>query len=217
MSQDGTDPTLWAGTETITAGTYLIKALLMRSDFVFNKDDHATLTNIKATTGTFTPSFFAATSKITRGSGSFLTDGFVVNNEFEITNTASNPGPFTIASISADGLEIVVNESVVDETGSGDEVMTADDELETGSGYTQDTKLSGAMTVAEDDDLNTGDADFPPISWTASGGSITSPALLFYDAATSDSTIICCFENDVDVTATDTFNWVASAGTLRAA
>jgi hypothetical protein len=203
------------GTENnLTIGTYMVKVLLMRSGFVFNRDDHATLLNLTAATGAFTPTFVAATSKITRGSGSFITDGFVAGNQFAIANSASNNGTLTISTVSA--LEVVVNEAVVNEVGDGDETMTADDELATGNGYTQDTKLTGIMTITEDDSNNVGDADFPTVTWTASVGSIgPSPGAILYDDASTDNTIIGYYAFSAEETATVGTPFNLAAGKLR--
>lgn len=59
--------------------------------------------------------FAAATKKITRTSGSFITDGFTVGRRI-YTTQAANLGPFTIAAVAA--LEITVNEAVVNAGGS---------------------------------------------------------------------------------------------------
>lgn|SRR5574337_212299 len=213
MTTAGADPTLTIGTENnLTVGTYLVKVLLMRSGFVFNKDDHATLTNLKATTGAINLTFVAATKKMTRAAGSFLTDGFVVGNKFT-TDAVSNPGPFTISAATA--LEITVNEVVVNE-GPVLKTATANDELATGFGYTQNTKLSGVMTITEDDALDVGDADFPTVTWTAAGGSIgPASGALLYDDSTSDDTIIGHFDFGGDQTATDATTFNLAAGKLR--
>lgn len=217
LTSTGGAVTFTDGTEAgLTIGTYLVKVLLMRSGFVFNQDNHATLTNLKATTGVFTPTFVAATSKVTRGSGSFVTDGFVVGNKFTVTNTVSNPGPFTIVSVSA--LEIVVNEAVIGEVGSGDEVMTADDELATGNGYTQNTKLTGVITIDEDDTNNRSDGTFPTVTWTASVGSVgPTPGAILYDDASPDNTILGYIDFDGEQTATVGTTFNIAAGTIRGA
>lgn len=68
--------------------------------------------NKTCTTGALAMTFVAATKKITRGSGSFVTDGFTEGTI--ITTTATlNPGPFTVVTVAA--LEIVVTETLVNE------------------------------------------------------------------------------------------------------
>ncbi len=205
------------GTENnLTIGTYMVKVLLMRSGFVFNKDNHATILNLKATTGAFTPTFISATKKITRASGSFITDGFVPGNSVTIANSASNNITVTFATVSA--LEIVVNEALTDEVGSGDETLTAEDELATGFGYTKNTKLTGVMTNTEDDTNDVGDADFPTVTWTASGGSIgPTPGAILYDDSTSDNTIIGYLDFGGNQTAATGTTFNIAAGKLRAA
>jgi len=66
----------------------------------------------KVTTGAIEITFEAATKKIIRSSGSFVTDGFT-EGTIVTTNSSNNPGPFTVTSVSA--LELVVSETVVDE------------------------------------------------------------------------------------------------------
>jgi hypothetical protein len=186
----------------------------MRTGFVFNKDDHAILKNIKGTTGTFTPSFVASTKKITRASGSFITDGFVAGNKILVTNTVSNPGPFTIVTVAA--LEVVVTEALVNETGSGDEVMTADDELATAYGYTQGAKLTGVITMTEDDANDRSENTFPTVSWSASGGSIgPTPSALLVNRVTADDTIIGELNFGGNQTATTGTTFNIAGGDLR--
>lgn len=218
MSINGSAPTLTDGTENnLTIGTYLVKVLLMRSGFVFNKDNHATLKNIKAVTGAFTPTFIAATKKITRTTGSFLDDGFVAGNSFTVANAASNNGVKTIdPAVPVTALEIVTLEALVDEVGSGDETLTANDELATGNGYTQDTKLTGVITLDEDDTNDRSDGTFPTVSWNAAGGSIgPSPSCILYDDLSSDDTIIGCIEFVGEQTATTGLPFNVAGGTIR--
>lgn len=47
-----------------------------------------------------TPSF-ATTTTFTRATGSFITDGFVVGGQIEITNSTSNDGTYTLTAVSA--------------------------------------------------------------------------------------------------------------------
>lgn len=62
--------------------------------------------------GAISITFVAATQKITRGSGSFITNGFVAGDVI-LTDATLNPGPFTIVSVAA--LEIVCVSGIVDE------------------------------------------------------------------------------------------------------
>ena len=64
-------------------------------------------------TGNITASFASSTKKITRTTGSFLTDGFRVDDEIH-TTSSNNPGNFTISAVSA--LEITVNEALTIES-----------------------------------------------------------------------------------------------------
>jgi hypothetical protein len=188
-----------------------IRVLLMRSGFVFNKEIHTKLINIQTNTGAIALTFVAATKKMTRGSGSFITAGFVAGNRFT-TDAALNPGPFTIVSVSA--LEIVVNETVVDE-GPVTKTATSNDELATGGGYTQGTKLTGTVTVTEDNTYDRCDSTFPTVTWTASGANIgPTPGALLYDL-TAD-VIICYLDFGGNVTKSPPDNLNLGNGLLRA-
>jgi len=209
--------------ETVTIGTYMVKVLLVRGSvgaipFTFNPDDHATLLNLKAITGAITIDTDIATSAITRTSGgSFITDGFVVGNKIVLANAGAANGTYTAASVGA--ATITVNEVIpADTAGSSDETLTADDELGTGSGYTQDTKLTGLVTLDESDANNRCDGTFPTVAWTAAGGSIgPTPGAILYDDASPDDTIIGYIDFDGDQTATDTTNFSIASGTIRGA
>ncbi len=65
--------------------------------------------------GLISISFDGPTKKITRTTGSFLTDGFVIGNIIN-TDSGANPGPFTIANVTA--LEITVSEPVTTQAAS---------------------------------------------------------------------------------------------------
>lgn len=60
--------------------------------------------NIGALTGD-TPSF-ATTTTITRATGSFITDGFVVGGQIEIANSTSNDGVYELSVVSATSMTI---------------------------------------------------------------------------------------------------------------
>lgn len=183
----------------IDIDTDTIKVLLMRNGFVFNRDNHEQRKNIKATTGAISLTFVASTKKMTRGSGSFITDGFVPGNRFT-TDASLNPGPFTIVSVIA--LEIVVTETVVNE-GPVTKTATANDELAAGNGYTQDTKTV-TITLTEDDANDRAQGAIATFSWVASGGNIgPTPGVILYDDTDADDSIIGYLDFDGNVTAND--------------
>ena len=68
--------------------------------------------NLQVTTGAIALTFVNATHKITRGSGSFVSDGFT-EGTIITTDATLNPGPFTTVTVAA--LEIVVTETVATE------------------------------------------------------------------------------------------------------
>ncbi|HUT71646.1 MAG TPA: C25 family cysteine peptidase [Desulfatiglandales bacterium] len=65
-----------------------------------------------ATSGLVSISFDGPTKTITRSTGSFSTDGFVIGNTIR-TDSGTNPGPFTITNVTA--LVITVSEAVTTE------------------------------------------------------------------------------------------------------
>ena len=178
----------------INLGTNTVKALLMRSGFVFNKRLHRKLINLQTNTGAIALVWAALDKSVSRGSGSFITDGFVVGNQCT-SNDASNPGPFTIASVTA--LKITFNEAVVNS--SATKTLTSNDELATGNGYTQGAQTTGTISVTEDNVGDKSDATFPPITWTPSGGAIgPTTGILFYD---STAVVVIMFsQHETEVT-----------------
>ncbi|MFZ2603077.1 MAG: hypothetical protein WAX79_03625, partial [Candidatus Omnitrophota bacterium] len=134
------------GTKKIDIPVDSVKCLLMRSGFVFSKDNHAALINIKvtvvinATGNTITVS--NTTNTFTRTSGSFLTDGFVVGNKVTTTNftNALNNGTWLISTVTALVMTVTTlaggDPTLVDETNTTVTNLTwaSDDELATGFG-----------------------------------------------------------------------------------
>jgi hypothetical protein len=219
MTLAGAAPTLTGETAAMTIGTYLIEVRLTRSGFTFNKDSHATLSNIKADTTATTLDAVNGTNKFTRGSGSFVTDGFVTLNRITASGFgAPVDGTYTISTVSA--LEIVVTEDgtgvMADITGGGNEQLIADDELATGGGYTQGAKLTGVITMSEDDANDRSENTFPTVTWTASGGDIgPTPSALLVNRATTDDTIIGEINFGVEETASTGTTFNIAGGTLR--
>lgn len=167
----------------MTTDSFIV--MLMRSGFVFDPKIHQKLINIKTDTGSIALTWAATDKSVARGSGSFITDGFVVGNQCTSDDT-SNPGPLTIASVSA--LKIIFNEAVVNS--SATKTLTSDDELETNYGYTQSTMVLTTPVLTEDNMNNRVDTTFDDVVWSASGGSIgPSAAIVVYDDDVSDKVI----------------------------
>lgn len=212
----------------IDIDTDSIKVLLMRSGFTFNKDDHATLINIKVTvvidaTGN-TITVANAANTFTRTSGSFLTDGFVVGNKVTTTNftNAANNDTFLISTVTALVMTVTTlvggDPVLADETNTTVANLTwaSNDELATGFGYTQDTKTTGAVTLTEDDSADKGSATYPTVTWTASGGSIgPTPGAILYDDTSADNTIIHYINFDGEQTATDGTTFDIGSGSIK--
>lgn len=68
----------------------------------------------QASSGTIGLDYDAATSTITRASGSFVTDGFVTGRTIVVTKSTRNNGTYTLTNVTA--LVLTVAEALVDET-----------------------------------------------------------------------------------------------------
>jgi len=159
---------------------------LMRQGFVFNRDDHATKINFKTNSGAISITF-AVAKTITRITGSFITDGFVIGNKIT-TDATSNPGPFTITNVTQ--YIVTVSETVANE-GPVTKVVTSDDEIPTAYGYTQYAKTLTTQSLAENDTDNRAEMTCDDPIWMASGGMIgPSPGALLIDETTPDKTVI---------------------------
>ena len=177
-----------------------IKALLMRSGFVFDKDKHATKINLMTNSGAHNLTFDDGTKTITADAGDFVADGFVIGNKIT-TDAVLNPGPFTITDVTT--LVITVSEAVVDE-GPVLKTVTSNDELATGFGYNRDTKVLTGQTVTEGTQA---EMTCGSITWTASGGTIgPTPGCILYDDTSGDDTILgyLDFNGEQSVTDPDT-------------
>lgn len=196
-----------------------VKVLLMRSGFVFNKDDHATLTNLKGTTGAITTIAFVdgggGNDSITDSGDGFLTAGFVVGNSITVSGSTSNNGTYVILAVTAGTIEIATA-SLTDESAGDTVTIVAEDELASGNGYTKDTKTTGTITVTEDDTNDRGGATYATVTWNASGGDIgPTPGAILYDDTSSDDTIIQYIDFGGEQTATDGQPFSIASGTIR--
>jgi len=178
----------------------MFKIMLMRDGFIFEPDDHAILKNIQTNSGAISITFSESAKTITRGSGSFIADGFVIGNQIT-TNAALNPGPFVITAVEA--LIITVGETVVDE-GPVTKTVTSNDELADGNGYTAGGKELTGVSVDEDDDNNRAEVSWDNAAWTASGGMIgPTPGALIYDDDHANDLIVGYIEFDEDKSVAD--------------
>lgn len=123
--------------------------------------------NKTATTGAISLTFVAATKKITRDSGSFVTDGFTTGSIIT-TDATLNPGPFTAVAVEA--LEIEVSETVVDEgpvtkTATGIIPFTGDADYQFGSTIILDSVGTELYVLANGKD--------PIQKWDGGGGTFS--------------------------------------------
>lgn len=195
-----------------------VKCLLMRQGFSFDKGNHGKLINIKTVNTPVQIDVVAAAKTFTRLSGSFVADGYVAGNEITGANfaNAGNNAAFIISTVTALVITVVTGTGMVNETGSGDETLTSDDELATGNGYTQDTKTTGVITVVLDGVNHYAKATWPTVTWTPSGGDIgPTPGMILYDDTTADDIIIAYIDFGGDVTRADTVPFDAQNGEIR--
>ncbi len=165
-----------------------IKAVLCRSGFVFDQDVYDSYLNLKATTGSISVVFNSTAKTITRTTGSFITDGFVVGNQIA-TTSGTNDGPFTVTVVAA--LVLTVSETLTTETISC--LITTNDEVAEGGGYYRNTTVLAGVTVTEDDPNDRCRLTCSDLSWTGGvAGFVTAGCILFDDtpAADADKTII---------------------------
>jgi hypothetical protein len=142
---------------------------------------------------------------IARGVGNFITDGFVIGNR--ITTNSANPanqGPFVIFGVAALVLTIKDMAGADPVLTNGAEVnitILSDDELVTGGGYTQNTKVLTGVAVSEDDTDDCSYMICDNVLWTAAGGGIgPTPGAILYDDTVADNTIIGYLDFDGDQT-----------------
>lgn len=177
------------GLGMVNLNTDSIKALLMKSTFVFSASLRSFKKNIITNTGAVSLSFADSGNSITRNdAGSFITDGFVTGAVIS-TDAELNPGPFTIASVHGSGLILYLQGSGVVDEGPVTKTVTCNEELANGSGYSADTKVLENQAFSWSDTVAKLIAD--NILWTATGGDI-GPAvgLILYDDTASDDVII---------------------------
>jgi hypothetical protein len=220
----GVAPTFAAGTEaTDTIGTSLLKCMLTRSLFSFNKATYGKLINFQSfLAGTTNPVYVTLTTTVGMAAGGFLAAGFVVGNSITFAGftNGGNNATFKIATLS-DTLMTVTHldgsaPSMTNEGPSTSITFTTSDELANGNGYTTGGVVSGVPVLSEDDVNGYANISIPTISWTASGGSIgPSASLIIFDLATTDN--VCCGNLDFsgDSTAVTGSAFVVAGVTLR--
>lgn len=210
----------WAlAKKMIDLSTDSVKVLLMRSGFVFSKDDHDKKINIKVAMGPAATIAFvdggAGTDSITDSGNGFLTAGLVAGNKITISGSASNNIVVTAITVVA-GTITVATGTLTTEGAGASVTLTSNNELATGFGYTQDSKTTGTITLAEDDTNDYLNATFPTVTWTASGGSIgPTPGAILYDDTSSDDTIIGYIDFGGEQTATDGNPFNLANGIIR--
>ena len=180
------------GVGALNLKTNTIKVLLMRSGFVFSKKTHATLLNIHGAKTAVTLGINSSKELTDSGEG-LIAAGFVPGNQVTISGftEAGNNCTKIIATVAAGVITFTDTTGLVEE-GAGDSVtVTADDELATGNGYTQDTEELSGQDFTEDNDNDLAEMVCDDFFWTPVGDDIgPTPGAILYSDTSADKTII---------------------------
>jgi hypothetical protein len=201
----------------LNLGTDTIKVLLMRSGFVFNKDNHATKINI-INTDTDTTYAISAALALTDSGEDFLDLGFVPGMSVTMSGfTEGGNNTTKIINTVVAGTITFTDPSGLVEEAAGDSVTVAgNDELATGFGYTQDTKVLTGQALEEDDTNDRAELTANNIIWTAAGGSIgPTPGAILESETSADKTIIGYIDFGGEQTAPDGAQFTISNEKVR--
>lgn len=143
-----------------------IKGLLMRSGFVFNPDTHRTKLNVKAMVSV--PCNFD-TSTITVSTGGLLSAGFV--SGMLITGSGTTSYNFSFICISVTDT-ILGFAGASWAAGASACLLTCQDEVREGNGYSRDAMLMSGININEDLESDLVSIVWGNYSVTATGGSI---------------------------------------------
>jgi len=127
-----------------------------------------------------------------------------------ITMTLSNHYKFSLMkkliNLDTDTLKIILmNDAFVfDKDAHATLSDVTADQLPTGNGYTQDSKMLENTVVTEDDVNDKGKMTCDDVLWTASGGSIgPTGAAIIYDGTVADDVVVGCADYGADYTMPD--------------
>jgi hypothetical protein len=173
----------------INASSDLFTVCLMRSGFIFNRDIHGQRKNVKGSkTGAGNITWSASAKTATLAGGGFTSAGFVAGNKCQISGTTLNNGTKTI--LTATDTVLTFTEDCSNESNTS-AVITADDELASGYGYTQESKQFTGYSGTLDETNDWFKAAFSTTSWTPTGGNIgPSPGAIVYDYTDTDKTLM---------------------------
>lgn len=174
-------------TKKIDFSSDVFKIILMGTEFVFDKDAHATLSDI-------TEDAWAAST-------SYSLNDVVIpttpnGHKYKCTTAgASNSSEPTWPTASSG----TVSDGTAEWTEDGE-----DDQLPSGNGYTRNDKTLSGVSVIEDDANDKGKVTWDDPTWTASGGDIgPTGAAIIYDDTTADDTVVGCIDFGTDYTIPD--------------
>jgi hypothetical protein len=178
--------------KTIDLSADTIRAILVRDGFVFNKDDHAKLANLKGYLAAQTISVNVSFEIEDSGNG-FLNAGFVPGNSIQMsgwTNGGNNTTKI-IDTVTAGKITVTDTAGLVTEAAGNMITITGRDELAAGNGYSQYGVEVPGKPVTENDTNDRMDFACADIVFTASGGSIgPTPGAILYDDSAADKTVV---------------------------
>jgi hypothetical protein len=169
-----------------------VKVLLMRSGFVFNKDDHAKKINI-INTKTATTLAISAGLALTDSDSGFVTAGFVPGMQVAISGftEGGNAATKIISTVVAGTIVFTDTSGLVAEIAGDSVTVAGNDELAELYGYLRNTKVLAGQALAEDDANDRSELTADNVIWTASGGSIgPTPGAILMSDTSADDTII---------------------------
>ena len=179
-----------------------IKAMLMRDGFVFNKDNHATLINVKATKAATTIAISAGLAITDSGNG-FITAGFVPGNQITVSGfTEGGNNATKIISTVAAGTIVVTDTAGLVEEAAGDMVtVESNDEIVAENGYSAGGASLTSPVLTENDTTDKAVFTCADVDITATGGDLDpTPGAILYDNTNTEKTIIGYLDFDGDYT-----------------
>lgn len=107
--------------------------------------------------------------------------------------------------LSADTLKIILmNDTFAfDKDTHATLALVTADQLETGSGYTQNSKELANLVLAEDDSNDKGKMTCDDVRWVSTGNIGPTGSAIIYDDTTDDDTVIGCIDFGTDYTITN--------------
>ena len=182
-----------------------IRAILVRNGFVFNKDNHAVLANLKGYLAAQTISINGSFEIDDAGSG-FLAAGFVPGNSIEMSGwtNAGNNTTKVVNTVTAGKITVTDTTGLVTEAAGNMITISGEDELPAGNGYLEYGVEVTGKSVTENDADDRMEFACANIDFSASGGSVgPTPGAILYDDTVAEKTILGYLDFDGNQTIAD--------------